>query len=233
MIGASIPFTAALVLLSQWDGLIVGGVGLAWYAIVQRRPWLLGVALAIIGTKPTNALIIAVVLLVGLIRLRWSPAMIGRVLVVPLLCVLGAFVACGLDWPVRYLAHLQADPPRGANISFWLAPGAPWLPAGVALGALIGLVRVPFGRYQLAAALVAGLIISPFVVPYHFVGTAPALALIAYHHLPVGITLWVVALAGLIAFALGGSAFVLLAYLIIVMIAIVLLGRRTDHSSPR
>jgi Glycosyltransferase family 87 len=221
------PFTAALLLLGQWDGLIVGGVGLGWYAIAQRRPWLLGIALLLISTKPTNTVLVVPVLLYA-VR-HWPRSAFAKLLAGPVLAVGGSFLACGWDWPRRYLEYVRATPPLGYDVSLWRLTGA-GLPIVLMIGAVGWLVwavrRAGVTGDGLSIVLVISLLISPFVVPYHYVATAPALAAIARRDWRVGVALWVGAAVAFLAFALGWSALPLVLYLLSVVGCSILLHER-------
>ncbi|GAB4210652.1 MAG: hypothetical protein OHK0022_44110 [Roseiflexaceae bacterium] len=195
------PFTASIVLLGQWDALVLGGVGLGLYGLERRRPWLVGLALVLIGTKPTNALFVGLALLYAM--RAWSPRDLAKAVALPLAALLGSFALCGLDWPQRYILYLRESPPAGYNIALWLLPGAPfWLAAlGLILIAVLAL-RLHHGELDgpvLVQVLLLSLLLSPFLTPYHFVLLAPALAWIAQHSPRAGLWLWV---AGLVAFAI-------------------------------
>jgi glycosyl transferase family 87 len=222
------PYTAAVLLLGQWDGLIVAGTALAWWAIARQRPWLLGTALLLITTKPTNALLVVLALLLG--ARAWSWGLWARALTIPLLALLASFLACGWDWPARYANDLRTTPPLGYNVSLWRPEIGPLWAAFVAVVALAWLVwvlaRRGLGGEQVALVLVVNLLISPFVVPYHLVGTAPALAVVARRDGWVGLALWAAGCAAFLSFVLGWSPIPLTIYLALVTIAVSTAGMR-------
>lgn len=221
------PFTAGLILLGQWDGLVVGGAGLAWFAIARRRPWLLGAALLIITTKPMNTVLVVPVLLYA--ARHWPRSAFAKLIAGPALAAAGSFLACGWDWPRRYVEYLRATPPLGYDVSLWRVAGAgPTILLTVGAVAWIAwtLRRADVTGDRLSIVLVISLLISPFVVPYHYVGAAPALALIARRDWRIGVALWVGAVAAFLAFAQEWSALPLVLYLLSVFGCSIVLHER-------
>jgi hypothetical protein len=194
------PYAVAVLLLGQWDALVLAGVGLGWYAAVQRKPWLLGLALLLASTKPTNVWL-PLLLLVWLVR-RWPWQQAAQALVLPLLAVAGSFLAAGWDWPLRYVQYIRSTPPLGFNVALWptdhaLAQAAL---AGVALLWLLSLLREGIGAPHLALALAGNLLLSPFVVPYHLVMVGPTLVEVARRCWWAAALLWLLALLTFVAF---------------------------------
>lgn len=228
------PSTAVMLILGQWDGLIVGGFALAWFSVMHRRPWLLGLALIVITTKPTNAVFGLLVILYA-VR-HWPLRTLAITLVAPSLVFAGAFLACGGDWPLRYVRYIQSTPPRGYNVSLSHLIGV-GLPLVIALGAIVWFFwSTRYGgvtRDHLVAALVVGLIVSPFVVPYHYVIAAPALAIITHHNWRLGIALWVSASVVFAVFMLGWLALPLALYPLGVCISSMVAYARSRPASPR
>jgi hypothetical protein len=223
------PYTAAVIVLGQWDALIVGGTALAWWAISRRRPWVLGAAFLIITTKPTNAVVIVVALLVALRGWPWQ--LWRRSLVFPLLALAGSLLACGWNWPVRYLAYLRTTPPLGYNVSLW-RPEISWIWAAVVSVGTLGWLAWMLARHgvdgpRLALILSANLLVSPFVVPYHLVSTAPALGVLAHHNIWLGIVLWAVGTLAFLAFVLGWSLLPMTGYLLAILVGASFIFRRS------
>jgi alpha-1,2-mannosyltransferase len=189
-----------LLLLGQWDGIILGGVALGWWAVERRRPWLLGLALVIMSTKATN---IGLALLVVLWPLRsWSLRALLRVAVLPVVAGLASVLMLGW-WPVRYLAFLHATPPGGYNTAILALPIG--LLGRVLLVLLVlGLLGRELWRHgatarTLTTALLASLLLSPYVVFYHAVTLTPALARLRGRVVPlVAWLLGVVAFLGVV-----------------------------------
>lgn len=182
-------FSAWLILCSQVDALILAGVALGYLAIERRWPWLFGLALVILGMKPTNVLLPALVLVLAV--LRWPRRELLQIAVLPSLALVAGMVLAGADWPLRFVAYLQAHPnpdPYGL-ISPWgmaLYRTSPWGNVGpVVLGAAgagsVGLTVLQRRdlRESLLTVLPLGLLASPYVMVYHVVYAAPAAAHLA------------------------------------------------------
>ena len=226
------PFTAAVLYLGQWDGLIVAGVALGWHAIERHKSWLLGVAFVILATKPTNAFLPAA-LLVWAMR-TWPPRDMVRAALPPGIVLAGSFFACGADWPLRYAASLRSSPPLGYDVSVWtLKVGTPWLVllVVVIVGAVVHLVRKNGVTGEaLSYALAANLVVSPFVVPYHYVTAAPALAVLANRNWRVAAMVWILSAVLFRAFLLRQPGLHLVAYPLILLTA--LLAVRAPAAPP-
>lgn len=188
----------AIIWLAQWDGIVLAGVGLCWVGYARRRPWLLGLGLAIVATKPNNVILLGLVLLTGV--WRWPPRDLARVAAGPLAALLLSLLFGGVEWPLRYIEYLRFQPPAGFNISLWQAPGAPVAPALVGGLGLAGLIwarlRRPLDAPLIGLTLCVSLLISPFVVPYHLVFTLPGLAQLHARRPRLGIGLWALLLVG-------------------------------------
>jgi hypothetical protein len=177
------PHTFDLLIRGQIDAWILMGVALGWFAITNRRPVLLSVALWLMSLKPTNvALVIA--LFLWAIR-RWSVKDWIQAFSLPLLSLTASGVLVGFDWPVRYWTNLRAHPPlsyvtttvwRGASIL-----GVPRWPLILAsLAAVAGFVYAArsesLSKQTLSIALATNLLITPYALGYHYV----VLALVIY-----------------------------------------------------
>lgn len=200
------PYVSSLLLLGQWDGVVILGIALAWFAINKSNPYLLGAALMIIGSKPTNVLYVLLVLLFAIRSWPWQR--IVATMLVPMLVLIASFWACGLDWPARYIHHIQNVPPEGYNVSLWTLLGR--MPASVisiALGVWLfrsigwQAVKGP----HIAQAMLISLAVSPYVIPYHYVTLVPILACITQQKLRIGIALWAMGVLAFFAFILRWS----------------------------
>ena len=170
-----------LVAAAQWDGLILTAVVLTWWAIQQEdAPLLTGLALTFIGTKPTNAILpTLVVLAVGWRQWGGDWKRWGTMAIIPSLALLSAVIISGWDWPVRYLAFIQASPP---NAGYNLADMLHWGPlhlGGVVLTVALTLVAgwraVKNSQWAMVinVAFLLNLLLSPYVTIYHYVTTIP------------------------------------------------------------
>lgn len=210
LVAFAAPPMVAMLLLAQWEGLLLAGAGLGWLGLRRRSPWLLGFGILLISTKPTHILPVALLLLYG--ARAWRRAELARA-AAPLLVALALSVpACGADWPLRYLGFLWNGPPAGFNVSLEQLTGLPTLLAAAAVcGALAWVVWAqPLSGDHLALGLVTGLLAAPFVVPYHYALAAPALALALRRYPRIGLALWALSAAGLVAFVLRWDALLLL-----------------------
>jgi hypothetical protein len=110
---ASFAFAWTL-LYGQIDGLVVGGLALAWWALQQERPVLLGAGLILASIKPQLSLPL------GLALWWWSP---GRVksLLIPALVVGASLLQWGW-WVPEWLQNLgstQDLTDLSRNVSWW------------------------------------------------------------------------------------------------------------------
>lgn len=177
-------WTVNLIAATQWDGLITAAVAVAFYAVQRRRPWLLGAAVAFVGTKPTNAWLPMLLIAALMLRERWGWRSWLEAATIPALALLASFAISGWDWPLRYLEFVAAYPPdAGYNASFFTLTGSGPVVIGMALGSaalaaavlILRVQRVGFDGLAIAVALLANLMISPYVTIYHYVATIPAL----------------------------------------------------------
>lgn len=213
----------AIIWLAQWDGIVLAGVGLCWVGYARRRPWLLGLGLAIVATKPNNVILLGLVLLTGV--WRWPPRDLARVAAGPLAALLLSLLFGGINWPLRYIEYIRAQPPAGYNVSLWQAPGAPVLAAVISVLAVAGLVwvrlRRPLDAPLVGLTLCVSLLISPFVVPYHLVFTLPGLALIHAWRPRLGLGLWVLVLVGSVVAMLRITDLLVYSYMLALPVALV------------
>lgn len=174
-------FTINLFFTAQWDALILGAVAVGWWAVTTKRPVWLGFALIFMATKPTNIILPAILILIAFFQGKNI-----RNSIIPLGVVLAGFAwslwACGLDWPVRYLAYVRDYPPPILyNISIWrltdwfgLHPAVLYLFSLLVIAWMGWVVRrFKITAITLAEALVVNLLISPYVVSYHYITAAP------------------------------------------------------------
>jgi hypothetical protein len=171
-------WTLALLGPAQWDALLVLGLALAWVSFVNVRAWLLGVALVLLGTKPTNVILPSLFLLI-LVAQWWPRRAVLKAAVLPALAVGLSFLISGPGWIGRYITFTASEPPNLAfNLSIWQYFPT-WLNVlivALALGALVFIVRRSMTISRLHAAIIANLLLSPYVTIYHYVLAAPVLA---------------------------------------------------------
>ncbi len=127
----------------QISGFIAGGLGLAWYGLVQRKWDLAGLGFLLAGAKPQTGLMAG-----GLLWLlaphTWKQRL--RVLFVPLLGVLLSLLVYP-GWPQRIVEEWRIIQPNDfASITFWRWIG----PAGLLLLVPPLLLRLPWQRRYIA-----------------------------------------------------------------------------------
>jgi hypothetical protein len=183
-------WTLALLGPAQWDGLLALGLGLLFVAFAYVRPWLAGLALVLLGTKPTNVILPSLFMLI--LAVRWWPRRaLLKAAVLPALAVGVSFLISGPGWIGRYIAFTASEPPNLAfNLSMWQYFPA-WAVIGFAALALAAFIWVSWGAGTalngLHLAIVANLLLSPYVTIYHYVLAAPALAWLIHRRFWVGL----------------------------------------------
>jgi hypothetical protein len=167
----------------QIDGLVIGGLALAWWSNNQQRPTLAGAGLLLASIKPQLALPIALALW------WWSPSRL-KTLIVPLLAALASFVVWGW-WVPEWLAGLRSTQDLvglSRNLSFWPMLG-PWV---LLVWPIVFLL--PLDRKRKLIAIAAGTMLS---MPYF-----PLPSMVLVLTMPVPIWAWLAAqlpaLAGLV-----------------------------------
>jgi len=176
-------WTANLIGSTQWDALITAAIAVAYHATSNKKPWLLGAALAFLGTKPTNAWLPTLIILYVAYKEQWTPKQWLNAALIPTACVASSFFISGWDWMFRYLPFIDAYPPHaGYSLAFWVggAPMVDRLLEIMALATTVGAIvlnirRDGFNGVTVALGLVLNLMISPYVMVYHYVAAVPAL----------------------------------------------------------
>jgi len=107
------------VFYGQIDGLVVGGLALAWWALWQEKPALIGAGLIIASIKPQLSLPLCLAIW------WWSPSRL-KSLLVPILVVAASFVQWGW-WLLAWLDTLRSPDDLvtlSRNVSLWPMVGA-------------------------------------------------------------------------------------------------------------
>jgi len=175
-------FTLDVLVRGNFDAFALFGIALGFYAIRDRRPLLLSVALAFIAVKPSNA-ILTVILFALAIR-GWSLREIARVLVVPVVLSLLCMIPFGIDWPLRYLAYiriLQPDDFLAATI--WKAAAQFNIPNAITVLVVFALIgaflsvagRRGFSLWSLSLSLATMFCVTVYANDSHYVLLTPAL----------------------------------------------------------
>lgn len=171
----------------QVDGFVPFGVALGWWAIHQRRPWLLSLAFWLMAIKPINVVLVAAIYLVA-IR-HWSRSEQARVLALPGFSLLVSFVVLGADWPLRYIEAYRLDPPDRAylTLTLWRIARSihfPFWPLIVLAGGCVALTlllawRVGLHPWTLSIALTTNLVFAQYATGNHYVNLIPAMLFLA------------------------------------------------------
>lgn len=199
-----------LLYLGQVDGLILLGLGWGWLAIQRRQPFLFGAALAIMATKPLNiGLALVLLLLIVLRDWSWREQIIGVWGPALILLAISALIS-GIGWPLRYVEHFgQEGKPGIMRLSLW-EWGLPVPLAAVICAVLLALLawavwRRGVTRWTFALALATNMLVSPYVMGYHFVLLTPAYLYIWHRSRSVAVGLWLLMFTALVR--AGGDAF--------------------------
>lgn len=174
-------YTLNLIFSGQWDGISLGASGLAWWCIKMKHPIGFGLALLMITTKPINTIIPFILLCVYVFR-KWSILEILKSLSLPILILFVSFVCCGIRWPLRYIHYIKFSPPPDLyNLSLWQENTLVSLLTSlvVLVWFLLLFFREGINQKLLSMGLLVNLIISPYLLSYHFVGVSPALGWLA------------------------------------------------------
>jgi hypothetical protein len=184
MVFTSFAF-AWVLFYGQLDGLVAGGLALAWWALQKSRPTLLGAGLVIASIKPQLALPA-----IGMLW-WWSPSRI-RSLLIPGAVLLGSFLTSGF-WLPGWIGKLQTIDDLvllSRNVSFWPLAGW-WI---FLIWPLILVLRLPRQR-KLLAVLAGTAVTSPYF---------PLPSAVIFLTMAVPWWVWGIAQLPLFSFVLGG-----------------------------
>ncbi|MBC8333645.1 MAG: hypothetical protein H8E29_00105 [Anaerolineales bacterium] len=177
-------YTINMVFSGQWDGISVGACAIAWWSIKHKQHLGVGGALLLLTTKPTNMILVTILLGIYILK-NWQITDILKSIILPVLILITSFVFCGIDWPWRYIQYLQiSPPPEILNLSLW--QGLSWqkllVMLGIFLWFLILVWKNGINQLTISLGMVVNIIISPYVLTYHFLGTSPAFGWLAKKH---------------------------------------------------
>lgn len=206
------PYMGTVLLLGQWDALVLGGIGLGWWGVRTKRPLALGMGLALASTKPTNIWLPCLILLLACGS--WPFSRIGRALIIPLLAVGSSFLLVGANWLARYSTMVARTPPFGFDVSLF---GTGMLVLQAFVAAAIGLYllrsfRGGIREIHVNLALTANTLVTPYLVPYHLVTLGPGLAGLLGRNLAGGILVWLLSGLAFLAFIFRWHPHLVLAY---------------------
>ncbi|MCA9897830.1 MAG: hypothetical protein H6654_10490 [Ardenticatenaceae bacterium] len=140
---------------AQLDTLSMLGVALGWWAIQQKRPYHLGLALVLLGIKPH----VTGILIIAYLVWGWHPA----ALLAPTLALLYSFAFYGFWIP----GWLESAVGQSSGSAAFFNGGLGAFPYGLLLWLPILLGRQLYSRLQLANAVTAATMLSmPYVGSY-------------------------------------------------------------------
>ncbi|VAW41697.1 hypothetical protein MNBD_CHLOROFLEXI01-3275 [hydrothermal vent metagenome] len=140
---------------AQLDTFSTLGVALGWWAVKEKRPFLIGVALVLLGIKPQATFGLAIVYAIW----GWH----WKILIAPVFVMLYSFALFGF-WPPNWVIHVL-NQSSGENAFFNGGLGAfPW---GLLAWVPLILGRKFYNQTQFATASIAAtLLSSPYVGSY-------------------------------------------------------------------
>ncbi len=214
-------YTSMLIILVQWDAIVLASLSLAWIGVYRKKPWLVGIGLVGMTTKYTNVIIPMLILLFA-IR-TWPIKKIFLAAILPLIIVGMSFFIAGLNWPVRYynllnltMAYFQhyeiktifsdssypisyrfVSPPLGLILQIVLAV--------IGLYLLFRLLRKEVSWDSMNLALALNLVISPYFTFYHIIYLAPLQAQLLKKNQIWGLALFGAALVDILLLWLGAG----------------------------
>ena len=137
----------------QFDGIVVGGLALAYWAVEKKKPVLLGLGLTLAMLKPQLSAFLMILFW------WWSPSR-WKSLIIPTLMMVISFIQWGFwvpSWVLSLFGFKEIFYPTATNISLWPVAG-PWV---LLIWPIICLL--PLDRKNRIIAVTAGTMIS---VPY-------------------------------------------------------------------
>lgn len=191
--------TFDFLLRSQIDSFILLCAIISWWALLERKPIMFGIAFAFMITKPLNVVLLSLMFAYMVLNWSWRERLL--VVLPSVLLALSAFPLFGWDWPYRYFTYgLEVDPPLGLEITLWKAAnvlGIPsiwvFVPVSVAIGAwLLALFRYGASPWLFNISITTGLFITVFANGNHYIMLIPAMLFVTRYHL------WVAAVAYLL-----------------------------------
>jgi hypothetical protein len=227
-------YTALLIFNGQWDSVILASLALGWIAIEGNNPWLLGLALVGLSTKPTNS-IIPTILLLYMLR-TWSKSKLMKSTTFPLLAAISSVFIAGVNWPIQYIYNLRdhPSPPNYVVVTPWtntLFLRSYWeylnslgqFFLGVllifAIVLFFRILRRGIDRRALAVALAINIVASPHAILYSFILLAPIHTMIFTERRGLGLLLTVAAFIDMIFIWIGLGVYIYpLMTLLVIMI---------------
>lgn len=94
-----------LYIRGQFDGVVLFGIALGYWAIQNKKPLWLSFAFCFMVMKPPLNVFLVVLLYLMSIA-KWSKGEIVRVFSLPFAMVIVSSFAVGIDWPIRYVRNM-------------------------------------------------------------------------------------------------------------------------------
>jgi hypothetical protein len=197
------------------DAVPVVGLTLSLLGLRHQKALLLGIGLLLLSIKPVNVLLpIAVILW----HIRHWPRRALLVSLAPLaVTFLISLPLFGPDWPLRYLAFLQASPPmtylqtslwRGMEFLGFRREAAAMLALPVLIAFFVTLSRVKkaAAAWKLSLATATNLFITPYALGSHYTLLAPIFTKLSSMNKRL-MWIWLLTLTPLLRLVGGGKAF--------------------------
>lgn len=159
----------------QIDAITLLGVLLAWDAIQQKNPYLLGIGWTIASVKPTSVLLF----LLYTVYLAYTQKYLLRALVIPILTFLTSLPLFELDWPLRLLNRISETEMQQAWMTTWWRAGS-YLEISAVWSSLIALLILLITLWILykhslkpdtitiGFLIVTSILIAPYALSYHY-----------------------------------------------------------------
>ncbi len=235
--------TAFLIFTGQWDSFILASLALGWLVVQSKKklfsPYIFGLALVGLSSKPTNIILPGALLLyTAFIEYKsvWKGVDWLKVLFFPVLIFFASLVVFGWDWPMRYIWFLKNYPnpshyllitPWGKTdyqVSYWMSLSSigKYLLVFLAVGVFsrfIWVLKNKQTEYGLMLAIVLNLVITPYALVYHFVYLAAVGVWIFRKKVWAGTLVFCLGVVDLVFLFIGMGLFISpLGYLLIILI---------------
>jgi hypothetical protein len=207
------------------DGLSLLGLAFGWVGVRRRRPLLLGWGLWLLACKPINLIPAMLFLLWG--ARQWTRRQQILVLLPLALTLILSLPLLGWDWPLRYFAYAQFNPPyEELQTSLWRVFEVNGLPrwsahvvSVIGWGLVVWRLRsFAYGREGLALVLSATMVFTPYALGSHYTLLAPVLVVLALRW-RLSPLVWVLTLTPLARLWLGyGAAWIDIVYPVVLLL---------------
>ncbi len=176
---------ALFAFLGQWEGILLGFIAISLIALERKNPWLLGLGLLLMATKPIHMWMVGAIILWQTVG--WDFKQQAKIYIIPIVTFLLTFV-WRATWIQDYITFLRVTPPQnihqldfagGVSISFPFLNPSIWLIGATLLVFAVYMITVRPPLYlSIAAALCTNLILTNYLQIYHFMLLIPAFILI-------------------------------------------------------